>query len=692
MAAAADPYAAFADPAPAPSGSASADPYSAFADPAPPVGTTAAGAVNALATGINSGVLGAVGIPVDTMSKVIELGKAGAGFLYHETTGNVAPDWLQPSTAPAIGGSEWLKQKVRDAGGSSVIDPYQNTATTRIIHGAGEAVPASLVGGEASVPAAIRSAAAGAAAGAAQQGAADAGLPTAGQAAVGFLAGAAAGRATAARQPAAPSPRPATVDPTGGFSVKPSDVPGEAPQINVGGRTTAADQGVTQEFAPPTQEGSTQAAAPTPEQEVRAQTLRDVGLTEARESAITGDTKEAGTDFQTSKVDNAPGDRMSDVVANERGALQSYAGQLRDNSAGTGGLTSTDNYARGQTIAKPVEQLRDWFDDQTTQQYAAADARAQGVPIDLPATQQALADRASFLGTVDGKQLREGVQARMRDLGLMDEGGNVQGGTVKQAEQLKQYLNNQWSPQTGRLIGQLKNAIDDDVTKAAGSDIYGQARTTRAQRSALLDDPTGIAKLAPPEDRLGINRSVPLEQVPDYVTSLPVDQFKHVVGTLRGMPTIAPGATDIHVAATNALNEIRAHFANRVEAAGNSTQNMWNAKAVNNYLSQNQMRMAHVFSPEEIRQFKTLNDAGNILRMDRSYPGAAAQEYNLRTRGVLAAGKLVGKVGGAAGLVAGHGLEGGATGHVIAKGAEKGAAKLAERSMLVAVEKRIRKL
>jgi len=102
----------------------------------------------------------------------------------------------------------------------------------------------------------------------------------------------------------------------------------------------------------------------------------------------------------------------------------------------------------------------------------------------------------------------------MRDLGMMDEDGNVQPATVKQSEQLRQYLGDQYTPRTERLIAKMKGALDEDVTRAAGGDIYANSRATRALRSTLLDDPTGIAKLSPPDDRLGINRAVPLEQVP----------------------------------------------------------------------------------------------------------------------------------------------------------------------------------
>jgi hypothetical protein len=158
------------------------------------------------------------------------------------------------------------------------------------------------------------------------------------------------------------------------------------------------------------------------------------------------------------------------------------------------------------------------------------------------------------------------------------------------------------------------------------------------------------------------------------------------VNVLRDVPA------EVQPAASAALNEIRAHLANSVEKAGNSTQGMWNTKGANEFLNKNQLRMSHVFSPEEMGRFKTLADAGNILRMDRTYPGAAAQGHNLAMRGVLGAGKLVGKAGFVGGLVAGHGLEGGATGHVVAGAVNKGAAKLADRALRAQVEKRIRKL
>jgi hypothetical protein len=638
MAAAADPYAAFADPAPVSASTAptppAGDPYAAIADPAP------ANSVQ-LGDSPGSGFLNPFAGVGDTALTL------GSGFLksVNSAANDLLPDWggtraqlqgeidtdpvlnYQPQTAegkavigalgtitkPISNAAGWVKQQIASRAGQRAADVTGDIATlagTRLGSEAGGAVISKL----------------GAAKGSAA--AADTAAPT-----------------SAAAQAGA-------------------------------GETTA--------FAPPSAEGANQAAVSSAEQAARAQTLRDVGLSEARDSAVTGDTKATGADFQISKLEGPPGDRMSDVIDAERAALQKYASQLTENAGGA----ADNDYARGATIVEPIEQLRDHYDTQTKQLYATADAAAQGAPLSLPTTGQVLGQRSAFLGTVEGKQLREGVMARMRDLGLMDEDGAMQGATVQQAEQLKQYLGDQWSPRTSRLISQLKDAIDDDVAQAAGSNVYAAARAMRSQRAAILDDPTGIAKLAQPDDRLGINRQVPLEKVPDYVTGLPVDQFQHVVRTLG---TVGGDNAALGESATAALNEIRTHFASKVQAAGNSTQSMWNAKAVNQYLRANELRMREVFTSDEMRQFKTLNDGGNILRMDRTYPGAEAQRRNLATtlaasameHGATAAGGAVG-----AGLF-GEPVAGAAVGRGIG---EKLAGNIKQRASLKAVEKRIRRL
>src|SRR4029077_11632528 len=252
------------------------------------------------------------------------------------------------------------------------------------------------------------------------------------------------------------------------------------------------------------------AVLPLEEQMRRGEVLRRIGVTEARKSSLSGDLKESATDFQQSKVANQAGDFMKAKLDAERAALTEHAEAIARDTGGTVGNDSSVNYARGQAILGPLDKLSDYFNGQIKRLYKEADAKSEGVKIDMPRLNEAVGgDQAEFLGTTEGEALLKGVKARMRSLGIQEgEGGGV---TVGQAERLKQYLNNVWQPRTGKLIRSLRDAIDDDVTSSAGEDIYAQARALRRMRVVTLDEPNGIGKLMDASGPEGINRAVPVE-------------------------------------------------------------------------------------------------------------------------------------------------------------------------------------
>lgn len=691
-------------------------------DPAA-AGQTALAVGQAGSSGFNAGVADLAGLPMDTAANVVDLGKAAIGSAYRGTTGASIPDWLQlEDRANVPGTSDWIKKKIRDAGASNLIDVTgdPDSKALRYAHAGGEGIPGALTGNEeSSAPAIARSVAGGAAASLTQQGVADAGGDTASQAIAGFLGAHAANaaanvRRTTAKAPEVPAPEPVAEPPTkpGGFTAEdlalvPDKVPeasaeqtstpsspstekpvvaaANAPGNLVNAKPSASPADVAPdfqlEFTPPPKEGAKQAALPTAQQAANEATLQAIGLKETRNSAVSGDTKETGTDFQTSQLDNAGGKRMAAVIGNEREALRDYADNLVDDSGGSTGTDQAARRRRGQAITAPIEDYDAALEAETKKQYQIADQRAAGTPIQLNGVKDFLQNnKAAFLGTTDGKQLLEGVQARANELGLTGPNETFNPATVEQAERLRQYLNDNWSPRTGRLVGALKNTLDEDVTRAAGADVYAAGRAVRAARATNLEEPKGISKLLAPDDKLGINRQVAHEDVGDYVRDLPVDQFGQVVNVLKAAgknPAIAPKAA-------NALNEIRAHFANEVKAKGDSTKGMWNEKAVHQYLADNNANMAQVFSPEEMQRFKTLHDAGNILRMDRSYPGAAAQGHNFAVRGAIHA---VQHGATTAGAMMGH-LPGAAAGFALSKGAKL----LDDKASAASAEKRIRKL
>jgi len=451
-------------------------------------------------------------------------------------------------------------------------------------------------------------------------------------------------------------------------------------KLNVDGTTTPITP--TSDAAPGSAGGATRASAatvadgplPAAEQARRAQVLRDVGIQDARRSVITGDRKSGATDFQTSRLDSPAGRLLASKFDEERAALENHADSLVRGSGGTIGTDQSALFARGNTVISPLDSLKQWFDDRASALYRAADEQSQGVPTSLDRFRSLLADDSEMTNS-DRVHLRSAVNAYAKKLGILGDQGALQG-NAQQAETIRKFLGENWSPANGKFVAKLKDALDEDVMSAAGGDLYGQARQMWALRKQTLDNPNGIAKIMDASGPEGINRAVPVEKIPDALAGMPVKQFGHVVDTLKNLP---PELADQGQAA---LAEIKAQFANKVLDAGRSTKGQWNQKAVRAYLANNGERMQQVFTPEEMGKFRTLLDAGDILATDQSYPGAAAQKHNLLRHGTMAAIKSGSASAGAA--------LGGPVGAMVgAAVGEKAAGALGDAAALKAAQKRL---
>jgi hypothetical protein len=400
----------------------------------------------------------------------------------------------------------------------------------------------------------------------------------------------------------------------------------------------------------------------------RAEILKRVGLENARESALTGNAKAAGTDFQMSKFDEPAGVQAKAQFEAERAALQAHAENVVRRTGGTLGMDEDTLHARGQTIAKPFDDLRTWFDQQTKRLYNEAATRSGGKPVtQLEGVDDLLKSpkfRNSLLAKDQGSLLRA-MEGQIEEF----KKGNPQGFTPAAAEEVRQWFNQVWSNDNRWAIGRVKDALDNDVLKNAGEDIYGPARAIVQQRKTTLENPKGIASLMDSDPQSPINRVTPHVKAADTLMRLDPAQFENVVSTLRHMPP------EIQPQAQAALSEIRAHFANKLLDAGSSTAVQWNAPAVAKVLKANSSKLQMLFAddPQALRSIQDLDSAGRILRVDTSYPGAAAQAANAMKRGFMskAVQHLTGKAGAAAGTALGP-L--GAVGGAIA--GEMGGAKL----------------
>lgn len=402
----------------------------------------------------------------------------------------------------------------------------------------------------------------------------------------------------------------------------------------------------------------------------RAKVLQRVGVDTTRKSAISGNAKDAATENQIAKLDGPAGNHMRSVLDNERAALVKYSDDFVSETGGTAGTDGSALYGRGSTIIAPLDALKDLFDRGISGLYKEADKRAQGAPTKLDSFSQVLSDD-SLMTNSDRVHLRDSMGAYLKKLGISD----TQEITVAQAETIRKRLNENWSPQNSKYTGALKDALDDDVMKAAGEDIYQEARALRAKRARVLDDPKGIAKLMDSSGPDGINRAVPVEKIADTLTGLPADQLAHVIKTLKDVPP------ELKPQADAALAEVKAQFANKIRDIGGAQTGQWAAKNVTKYLNNNAARLKAIFTPAELDKINDLNSAGHILAKDQSYPGAYAQEHNVIRSGVSKA--IIGGAATAADLLLGAPGIGAIAGSALSKAYESKASLKASQKRTV---------
>jgi hypothetical protein len=408
------------------------------------------------------------------------------------------------------------------------------------------------------------------------------------------------------------------------------------------------------------------------------QIVKDIGLDSARPSAISGDKRAAGVEYQQSKLQTSQGEVLNQQLQKEQAALKGYGQKIISD---TGATASTPEQV-GQSVKAPLQALSDHYDTQIGQLYSEANARAGGEAIVQPDNFNKLVSTDSmFAGKNENVALRRGIRAYMKEQGI-----GAEPVTVQQAEGMRQYLNSQWSPQNSGLIGKIKESLDSDVGQAGGADIYKAARALHAERANTLDNPKGIASLLNESGPGGINQAVPDEKVGSKILTMPTAQYQHVVSTLKNLPP------ELQPQGQQALAEIKGQIAKKIYAAGDSggTQNgpsNWNAANVTKTMNELRSKM-NIFSPEEIAQIQTLHDAGHILQTPSAYPGAAVQTHNLAQKGLLYAASptggafLGGHIAGPSGAMAGAAL-GASANNLLAKRFEQAMANKLQQSMML---------
>ena len=427
----------------------------------------------------------------------------------------------------------------------------------------------------------------------------------------------------------------------------------------------------------------------------RSAVLQRLGIKNAWKSAVEGNAQEGAVNAQVMRFKGSPAAQAAEAqFAHETQAIKNATSQIAAKAGGTLGEGQTANLARGTPIADLGDRLRTHFDKAETRLYEIAHERTKGLPVVSMEPVDALLKDRSFKNTIMAQDKGHLLSAIDDQLAAFKE-NNPAGLTVRTAEEFRQWLNQQWSPTNSKFIGQVKGAVDKAVTRAAGEDVYKASRDMHILKKATLENPKGINRLWDVDPQTPTNRAVKIEALATEAEKMSVAHFKELVDTIR---TKVP--PELKAQAQNTEAQLKAHFVQGVLDAGTpSTKTpspFWNNRKVNEYIAANEEKMKILFSKEEQARLADIRAGGNIIAVDASYPGAAAQAEIAMKQGML--GRIIapvmtsagGGVGAGVGALFGSPAQGGMLGAAAGRYAgEKMSASAAERSALKKMQQRV---
>jgi len=178
-------------------------------------------------------------------------------------------------------------------------------------------------------------------------------------------------------------------------------------------------------------------------------------------------------DFQAQQEAAKSSGRVRQALEGQEAALSGRFDDVINDTAG-------DAFAPTSSVSDVITRKATALDSQISQLYKAARESAPTMGL-KPARlvnflkQHAMADRRAQ-GNVNA------MVGELKRLGIVDDGLEIQSAVdINQAEALRQFANSLHGTDTfaNALLRQMKDALDDDVMRAAGRDYFKQARTAK---------------------------------------------------------------------------------------------------------------------------------------------------------------------------------------------------------------------
>jgi hypothetical protein len=377
--------------------------------------------------------------------------------------------------------------------------------------------------------------------------------------------------------------------------------------------------------------------APT-EQALRADIANEVlGNTgQVRSGVITGNENILRQEYTEARSANPTprSELLKKQIADEQNALTKYAEQRIENTGASKNLPS--DYERGQLMNDAIassEGLTGFFKNAKEGLYQEARVKVGDNPV-ASTTLENLLNSSKFKSELKLKGIKDFTEGLDELLQLHKTQGfeGTKPGSIAGLEELRKSVNAQWTPQNKREIGRIVRAIDEDIAKAGGEDLYKRARSVHEAEKKIFES-KGMDKLFGEVDSNGVQTATDFQAIPKKLNQMPADQWKHIYdtydeiskGRVRGVGFDLELTPELMQYAEAAKAEMRGALAREIYQAGAGKTGVWNQNAVNNILNARAKKIEHAFSPEEQRAFHTLNYAGHIMPGVHAYEGAALQ-------------------------------------------------------------------
>jgi hypothetical protein len=384
---------------------------------------------------------------------------------------------------------------------------------------------------------------------------------------------------------------------------------------------------------------------PATEQALRAEIANEVlGDTgQVRSGVITGNENILRQEYTEARSANPTpkSEILKKQIADEQNALTRYAEKRIENTGASKNLPS--DYERGQLMNDAIagdDGLTGFLRQQKQMLFDEARNKVGDNPIQTDSVNKLLQNKQFRAGL--GLKNNEGVAKSAeqlielaRTVGFEDRAGNVlPPNSIASWKAVREALNAEWTKDNASTIAKINNAIDQDIAKAGGLDLYKKADNLHKAEKKIFES-KGMKTLFGDVDPNGVQTGTNFEAIPKKLNSMPVDQWKHIYDTYDEMSKGRVRGADFDLEITPELidyanaakAEMRGALAREIFQAGGGKAGVWNQNSVNNLLNNpiRSKKIEHAFSPEEQKAFHTLNYAGHIMPGVHAYEGAALQ-------------------------------------------------------------------